>query len=41
MKKKTVKKKTIKIQKPTGYAKDQKYKKGPVVNRPAADTRAK
>lgn len=41
MKKKAIKKKAVKIQKPTGYAKDQKYKKGPVVNRPSADTRVK
>lgn len=41
MKKKTSKKKSIKIQKPVGYAGNQKYKKGPVVNRPASDTRAK
>lgn len=39
--KKTVKKKTIKPQKPLGYPTDQKYKKGPVVNRPAKDTRVK
>jgi hypothetical protein len=39
MKKKTVKK--ITPQKPVGYPLDQKYKKGPVVNRPAKDTRAK
>lgn len=35
-------KKTIKPQKPVGYALDpKKGKKGPVVNRPARDTRAK
>jgi hypothetical protein len=41
MKKKSILKKTIKPQKPVGYAQDLKYKKGPVVNRPARDTRAK
>jgi hypothetical protein len=34
-------KKTIKPQKPIGYALDPKRKKGPIVNRPARDTRAK
>jgi hypothetical protein len=34
-------KKTIKPQKPVGYALDPKSKKGPIVNRPARDTRAK
>lgn len=35
-------KKTITPQKPIGYALDpKKGKKGPVVNRPARDTRAK
>jgi len=41
MKKKAVKKKSIKPQKPIGYALDQKRKTGPIVNRPARDTRAK
>jgi hypothetical protein len=34
-------KKTIVPQKPIGYALDPKRKKGPIVNRPARDTRAK
>jgi hypothetical protein len=38
--KKVSKKKTIKPQKPVGYALDPKRKKGPIVNRPARDTRA-
>lgn len=41
MKKKSILKKSVKPQKPIGYALDQKSKKGPVVNRPARDTRAK
>jgi len=38
--KKISKKKTIKPQKPVGYALDPKRKKGPIVNRPARDSRA-
>jgi len=38
--KKTSVKKTIKPQKPVGYALDPKAKKGPIVNRPARDSRA-
>jgi hypothetical protein len=34
-------KKAIKPQKPVGYALDPKRKTGPIVNRPARDTRAK
>jgi hypothetical protein len=34
-------KKTITPQKPIGYALDPKRKKGPIVSRPARDTRAK
>ena len=41
MKKKTSAKKSIKPQKPVGYALDPKRKTGPIVNRPARDTRAK
>jgi len=40
MKKKAVKKNSIKPQKPVGYALDPKRKKGPIVNRPARDSRA-
>jgi hypothetical protein len=40
MKKKTSAKKSIKPQKPVGYALDPKLKKGPIVNRPARDSRA-
>lgn len=41
MKKKSIKKKSIKPQKPVGYPLDQKLKKGPVVGPTQKDTRAK
>ena len=41
MKKKSIKKKSIKPQKPIGYPLDQKAKKAPVLGPTQRDTRAK